>query len=166
MVTGTTGSEDKEVKIDYWHVIDEQLDSKPEDWTTTSATYDPSKIKLDVFHFHEMMDRIHTINCSINDQLLEHPVTAKYKSLYNKIEKATDLLAEAYRMAGNLNFKSEKPIYTQKQVDAILSKHGILSGKNAKTFYDNIVNPKALAPEVKERMRNLFNSVQRNNNIE
>ena len=69
-------------------------------------------------------------------------------------------MADAYQMAGNLNFKTDKPIYTQKQMDAQLAKAGVLTGKDAKIFLENIKNPKALSPEVKERMLKSFNDIQ------
>lgn len=151
----------------YCQIIDENFKgSNPEDYTvTTSVDYIPEKIKLDDFHYHEMMDRIHVINCTINDHLLEHPVAFKHKRLFNKIEKALDLLGDAYQMTGNLNVNSDKPIYTQKQMDAQLSKAGVLTGKDANIFLENIKNPKPLSPEVKERMLQNFNAIQEKSNI-
>ena len=143
MITGSTKSVgDEEVDVKYCQVMDENAkEVKPEDWTlTTSADceYPNTAIKLDDFHYHEMMDRLHVINCTISEHILEHPVAFKHKRLYNKIEKALYLLADAYQMAGNLNFKTDKPIYTQKQMDAQLAKAGVLTGKDAKIFLENI----------------------------
>jgi len=159
MLTGSTksvGVGEEEIDVKYCQVIDETY-KQPDYNLTTSADYEP--LKLDDFHYHEMMDRIHVINNTINDHLLVHPVATKHKRLYNKIEKALNLLADAYQMAGNLNFKSDKPIYTQKQMDAQLAKAGVLSGRDAKIFFNNIADPKALSPEVKERMQKAYNNI-------
>lgn len=167
MITGITKSVgEEEIDVKYCQVLDENY-KVPEYTLTTSADceYPNSIIKLDDFHYHEMMDRLHVINCTINDHLLEHPVAFKHKRLYNKIEKALNLLADAYQMTGNLNIKTDIPIYTQKQLDAQLAKAGVLTGKDAKIFFDNIANPKPLSPEIKEIMLKNFNTIKVKSNI-
>jgi len=32
------------------------------------------KIKLDKYHYHEMLDRLHVVICMIDDHLQQHPV--------------------------------------------------------------------------------------------
>ena len=158
MITGSTKSVgDEEIDVKYCQVIDENYKGyNLEDYNvTTSANYIPEKIILDEFHYHEMLDRIHVINCTINDHLLEHPVAFKHRRVFNKIVKAHNLLADAYQMTDNLSINSDKPIYTQKQMNAQLAKAGVLTGKDAKIFIDNIYNPKDLSPEVKERIQKL-----------
>jgi hypothetical protein len=151
-------------QVKYLHVIDEEFDYKPIDYITTSYTYNPSKIELDSFHYHEVMDRLYLINNNIEDFLLNHPVVQKHKNVKNKIDKALMILADTYQLVGNMKYNlKDKPIYTQKEVDKMLSNAGVLTGKDAKIFYNNIANPKAITPEIKERMRNLFNKVNENN---
>jgi len=162
MITGTTTDNSIRVNADYSHVMGEEYKGvNPEDYAIiTSADYIPNEIELDSFHYHEMLDRLYVVTSTINDQLLQHPVTFNHKRLYNKIEKALKLLGEAYQMTGYLESKTDTPIYTQKQVNKMLSKAGVITGNDAKIFFDNIANPKALSPEIKERMLNNFNFFQ------
>jgi len=52
-------------------------------------------------HYHEMTDRLHVLMCTIDDHLLQHPVAKLDKNISKKIEKALELLAEAYQEAGS-----------------------------------------------------------------
>jgi hypothetical protein len=55
---------------------------------------------VDEGHYHEVCDRIHIINSNIEDFLLKTPVCDKHPEIREKIEKASELLSEAYQMSG------------------------------------------------------------------
>jgi hypothetical protein len=48
-----------------------------------------------------MVDRLHVITCTIDTHLLQHPVAKLDKNISGNIEKAVDLLCEAYQQAGS-----------------------------------------------------------------
>jgi hypothetical protein len=58
-------------------------------------------------HYHEMTDRLHIISCMVNDHLIQHQVSKLDKEVNEPIEKALELLAEAYQISGKKLFKSE-----------------------------------------------------------
>lgn len=71
--------------------------------------------KPDHLHHHEVIDRIHVINCIIEEHLFGHPVIEANAELKAKIEEASNALGEAYQMAG-------KEWFTQvEQVNNILN---------------------------------------------
>lgn len=59
-----------------------------------------SKPILNSGHYHEMVDRLHVITCTIDTHLLQHPVAKLDKDVSKKIEAALDLLHDAYQEAG------------------------------------------------------------------
>ena len=145
MISDTTSG------VNYSQIIDENI-KQPELTITSSDTYIDS-IKLDEFHYHELLDRLHLITVTINDFLLDHPVAQKHKKLSKKIGKALMLLAESYQIVGAMDYeKFDKPLYTQKQVDEMLANAGVLTGKDAEIFLKKIENPKPLSKKVKKRM--------------
>jgi predicted O-methyltransferase YrrM len=74
------------------------------------------KEKLDPFHYHEALDRVHVMGCIINDNVLFHPVIKKHKKLSKKVEQAMLLLAEVYREISGIELtKFEKLKWTDKQ---------------------------------------------------
>jgi hypothetical protein len=52
-------------------------------------------------YYHEMADRLHVIMCTIDVHLLQHPVAKLDKKVCESIEKALELLEEAYQEAGS-----------------------------------------------------------------
>lgn len=56
--------------------------------------------RIDKFHYHEVMDRLHLINSMIDEFLLEHPAVIENKKIMKKITKASDKLSEAYQSIG------------------------------------------------------------------
>ena len=54
-------------------------------------------------HYLELMDRLHIINCTIEDHLLDHPITSTYSEVKEIIEEAQSNLLRAYQMVGSLN---------------------------------------------------------------
>jgi len=60
---------------------------------------------LDRFHYHEALDRAFMVGNIVDEYLAEHPVVQKHKELKEKVEKATELLAEVYQIIGGLDLK-------------------------------------------------------------
>lgn len=59
------------------------------------------KIEINDGHYLELMDRIHVVSCTIDDHILNHPLTEVNKDIQSKIDEALGLLIEAYQMVGN-----------------------------------------------------------------
>ena len=55
-------------------------------------------------HYLELMDRLHVINCTIDDHILNHPLTGNHKDIEDKIGSALELLLEAYQMVGHESY--------------------------------------------------------------
>lgn len=60
------------------------------------------KKKLDVFYYHEALDRSYVVADIIDRTLLEHPVIKSHPALENKIVKAQELIVEVYQEIGGL----------------------------------------------------------------
>lgn len=54
-------------------------------------------------HYLELMDRLHIINCTIDDHLLDHPITSTYSEVKELIEEAQANLLQAYQIVGSLS---------------------------------------------------------------
>ena len=52
-------------------------------------------------YYLELMDRLHIVSCTIDDHILNHPLSEEHKDIQNKIEEALSLLMDAYQMVGN-----------------------------------------------------------------
>ena len=61
----------------------------------------PKKIKLDVFHGHEALDRTDCVLRMVDLLLVSHPWVEQHPEVAEKIEAASEMLAEAYQMIGN-----------------------------------------------------------------
>ena len=59
------------------------------------------KIEINDGHYLELMDRIHVVSCTIDDHILNHPLTEVNKDIQSKIDEALELLMEAYQIVGN-----------------------------------------------------------------
>ena len=59
------------------------------------------KNKINAGHYLELMDRIHIAACMIDDHILNHPLSENEKDIQNKLDRALELLLEAYQMVGN-----------------------------------------------------------------
>ena len=57
--------------------------------------------KLDEFHYHEMLDRLHVIMSMVDDHLQQHPVAKIDVELKTLISEAQDKLWLAYQLTGN-----------------------------------------------------------------
>jgi hypothetical protein len=54
-------------------------------------------------HYLELMDRLHVVCCTINDHILNHPLSEVNPIIQTKIENALELLYDAYQNVGNLD---------------------------------------------------------------
>lgn len=61
-------------------------------------------MKLDEFHYHEMVDRCSLIAETVSEHLLEHPAVQKEKQVKRKVEKAVELLFDAYQISASIRF--------------------------------------------------------------
>jgi len=52
-------------------------------------------------HYLELMDRIHVVSCTIDDHILNHPLTENEPDIQTKLDMALFLLLEAYQLVGN-----------------------------------------------------------------
>lgn len=52
-------------------------------------------------HYLELMDRLHIVNCTIDEHILNHPLADANKDVQMKIDEALTLLMDAYQMIGN-----------------------------------------------------------------
>lgn len=64
-----------------------------------------SKPKLDEYHYHEIVDRLHVMMCMIDDHLQQHPVAKIETEASTLISSATDNLWKAYQLLGEKRFE-------------------------------------------------------------
>jgi hypothetical protein len=55
------------------------------------------KKKINTGYYHEAIDRIHLINCMIQDFLLEHQACENHPKISKKVKEASVLLGRAYQ---------------------------------------------------------------------
>lgn len=65
---------------------------------------EPLDEPLDEFHWHEMMDRISTMNNMLAQNILDHACMGENKKLDRQLEKAARALTKAYQLAANVRF--------------------------------------------------------------
>ena len=52
-------------------------------------------------HYLELMDRIHIVCCTIDDHILNHPLSENEPEIQNRLDAALSLLLETYQLTGN-----------------------------------------------------------------
>jgi hypothetical protein len=57
--------------------------------------------KLDKYHYHELLDRLHVIMSNIDTHLTQHPVLELETEVNNLVEEAQTTLWEAYQLIGD-----------------------------------------------------------------
>ncbi len=75
-----------------------------------SLTANNKNMKVDSInngHYHELMDRLHVIMCTLNEHCLEHPVSQSDKEIKFHIEYAVGQLWDAYQLVGSKQFENE-----------------------------------------------------------
>jgi len=58
---------------------------------------------LDEFHYHELIDRLHCITETIDNQILSHPVCLKHANIRKQVQSGLSMLFEAYQLAGQID---------------------------------------------------------------
>ena len=66
---------------------------------------DDKDIKLDSFHYHEVLDRLWVINDTIDRALQVHPVVQQNLEVARLLTMAQSCLSDAYQEVGNLGNK-------------------------------------------------------------
>ena len=66
-----------------------------------SNIIEENEIEINYGHYLELMDRLHIVNCTIDDHILNHPLAEVNKDIQIKIDEALSLLMDAYQMIGN-----------------------------------------------------------------
>jgi len=66
-----------------------------------SNIIEENEIEINDGHYLELMDRLHIVNCTIDDHILNHPLAEVNKDIQIKIDEALSLLMDAYQMIGN-----------------------------------------------------------------
>lgn len=59
------------------------------------------KPKIDDFHYHVMLDRLHVMMSMANDHLQQHPVAKLETEVASHISIAVDHLWQAHQLIGN-----------------------------------------------------------------
>lgn len=64
-------------------------------------------------HYLELMDRIHVVSCTIDDHILNHPLTENEPEIQRKLDLALEILLDTYQMVGNkeLSYEEEDNSY-------------------------------------------------------
>ena len=71
-----------------------------------------SNYKINKGHYLELMDRIHIVCCTIDDHILNHPLSETEPDIQNKIDEALSLLMGVYQMVGNKEDSYEEENHT------------------------------------------------------
>lgn len=66
------------------------------------------KKDLDMFHYHEALERIYIIDNMVDEFLLKHAVFQKHPELNKKINSISLELGKLYQVIGNLQHISEE----------------------------------------------------------
>ena len=66
------------------------------------------KDKLNPGHYLELMDRIHIIISTLDDHLIQHPLTKVERTVRNHLYTAVDALYDAYQEVGKLDYERNK----------------------------------------------------------
>lgn len=68
----------------------------------------PKKNLINKGHYLELMDRIHVLCCTLDEHILNHPLSENEPDIQNKLDKALELLLEAYQIVGNKEYSYEE----------------------------------------------------------
>ena len=52
-------------------------------------------------HYLELMDRIHIICCTLDEHILNHPLSENEPDIQSKLDEALMLLLDVYQIVGN-----------------------------------------------------------------
>lgn len=60
-------------------------------------------VEINDGHYHEVMDRLHVVNCTIEDHIITHPLTDSLPEVKKLVEEAQSKLWKAYQLVGSLS---------------------------------------------------------------
>jgi hypothetical protein len=63
------------------------------------------KDKLDQFHYHEALDRLHVVMSMCDEHLMQHPVIKIESNVKQNVNEAIKLLWQAYQEVGHISDK-------------------------------------------------------------
>ena len=72
----------------------------------------PKKNLINNGHYLELMDRVHIVCCTIDDHILNHPLSENEPDIQNKIDEALSLLMDVYQLIGNKEISYEEENHT------------------------------------------------------
>lgn len=65
-------------------------------------------MKINDGHFLELMDRLHVQSCMVEEHLVKHPLTKRFKRVKKLINKASWSLLEAYQVVGEKSYERDE----------------------------------------------------------
>ena len=68
----------------------------------------PKKNSINQGHYLELMDRIHVLCCTLDEHILNHPLSENEPDIQSKLDSALELLLEAYQIVGNKEISYEE----------------------------------------------------------
>ncbi len=60
-------------------------------------------MKLDEYHYHEMIDRLDIFTSIVDSHLYDHPVAQKHEDVAAIIDKVIEDLGKAYQLIGRMD---------------------------------------------------------------
>jgi hypothetical protein len=63
--------------------------------------------ELDIYNYHEALDRAHVMNCIFYDHIVEHRAVKATPELKAKSEEIAEALGEFYQMCGSASVEFE-----------------------------------------------------------
>ena len=58
-------------------------------------------------HYLELMDRIHIVSCTIDEHILNHPLSENEPDIQRELDEALSLLLDAYQLVGSKEYEDE-----------------------------------------------------------
>ena len=80
--------------------LNEQRNNIKDLWYNMSSIKE-KKNPINKGHYLELMDRIHILCCTLDEHILNHPLSENEPDIQNKLDEALGLLMDAYQMVGN-----------------------------------------------------------------
>lgn len=68
----------------------------------------PKKNSINPGHHLELMDRIHVLCCTLDEHILNHPLSENEPDIQHKLDMALFLLMEAYQLVGSKEISYEE----------------------------------------------------------
>ena len=72
----------------------------------------PKKNLINKGHYLELMDRIHVLCCTLDNHILNHPLSENEPDIQTKLDAALELLLEVYQLVGNKEISYEEENHT------------------------------------------------------